>query len=98
MGIWNWLFINQPTWVSNVSNLTSITVLGAVIGLYKRFNCSQKGCWRIGRHQVDGTTYHTCLRHTTIKYHTALQARHAKERPEQHELLKLYHKINSQGS
>lgn len=92
MSVWNWLFVNQPTWVSNVSNLTSITVLGAVIGLYKRFNCNQPRCWRVGHHKVDGTTYRTCTKHTTIGFHSALQKKHAKERPEQHALLNLHRK------
>lgn len=87
MGIWNWLFVNQPTWVSNLSNLTSITVLGAVIGMYKKFNCNQSGCWRVGHHKVEGTTYRTCSKHTTLKFHTALQQKHAKKRPEQHRFL-----------
>lgn len=87
MSIWNWLFINQPTWISNLSNLTSITIFGALIGFYKRFNCNQAKCWRIGRHKVDGTTYHTCAKHTTIKFHSALQKKHTKERPEQDKLL-----------
>jgi hypothetical protein len=87
MHIWNLVFINQPTWVSNLSNLTSITVFGFLISLYRRFNCSQKKCWRIGRHKVDGTTYHTCAKHTTLKFHSALQKKHARKRPEQHALL-----------
>jgi hypothetical protein len=87
MSLWNTVFINQPTWVSNVSNLTSITIFGAVISMYRRFNCNQPKCWRIGRHKVAGTTYHTCSKHATIEYHTALQQKHAKERPEQHKLL-----------
>lgn len=87
MDILNWLFVNQPTWVSNVSNLTSITVFGAVIGLYRRFDCSQASCWRIGLHKVDGTTYRTCAKHATIELHSALQSKHAKKRPEQHKLL-----------
>ncbi len=87
MGIWHWLFFNQPLWVSNLSNLTSITVLGAIIGLYKRFNCNQSRCWRIGRHRVEGTTYRTCAKHTTLEYHTGLQKRHAKKYPKQHEFL-----------
>jgi len=95
MNIWNWLFVNQPIWVSNVSNLTSITVFGAVIGLYKKFNCNQPKCWRIGHHKVEGTTYRTCSKHTTLEVHSALQKKHAKERPEQHKLLNMHHGQNT---
>ncbi|MGH7156849.1 MAG: hypothetical protein ACREGG_01940 [Candidatus Saccharimonadales bacterium] len=94
MAVWNWLFVNQPTWVSNVSNLTSITVLGVVVGLYKRFNCNQPRCWRIGHHKVDGTTYRTCSKHTTLEYHTALQKQHAVKHPKQHEFLAHKHKVS----
>jgi hypothetical protein len=61
MHFWNELFINQPVWVANLSNLTSITVLGAVIGLDRRFDCNQHLCLRIGHHKVEGTTYRTLL-------------------------------------
>jgi hypothetical protein len=87
MSIWNEVLINQPVWVSNLSNLTSITVLGAVIGLYRRFNCNQHMCLRIGRHKVDGTTYHTCAKHLTDEFHSALQKQHAHKHPEQHRFL-----------
>jgi hypothetical protein len=87
MHIWNFLFINQPTWISNLSNLTSITVFGAVLGLYKRFNCEKTHCFRIGRHKVDGTTYRTCTKHLTREIHAALQQKHAKKYPEQHKFL-----------
>jgi hypothetical protein len=73
MSIWDWLFTNQPAWVGNVANLTSITVLGAVIGLYRRLLCDQPKCYRLGLHKVEGTTYRTCAKHTTAVYHKLLQ-------------------------
>jgi hypothetical protein len=87
MGVWHWLITDQPAWVSNVSNLTAVTVFGALLGLWKRFNCNQRRCWRIGHHRVEGTTYRTCAKHATLRDHTALRERHARERPEQHELM-----------
>lgn len=85
--VWDWLFINQPVWISNLSNLTSFTILGAILGFYKRYNCDQPNCIRLGLHTVDGTTYRTCTKHMTVSDHAALQDRHASERPDQHELL-----------
>jgi hypothetical protein len=59
------------------------------LGLYalRKFNCKQKRCPRIGRHAVQGTTYHTCARHTTAPVHEKLFAQHAQQRPDQHDLL-----------
>jgi hypothetical protein len=82
--VFNWIFVNQPTWISNLSNLTSITVLGLVVGAWKKLNCVDKGCWRIGRHPVEGTTYHTCKHHTTGSVHERLKKDHARKWPEQH--------------
>jgi len=87
MWLWHELVTNQPAWVSNVSNLTSITVFGALVGFYKKFNCNQRGCWRVGHHKVEGTTYRTCGRHVTAAIHQALFERHARKRPEQHRFL-----------
>jgi len=63
-------------------------VLGMLYGL-RKFNCSQKGCPRVGKHKVEGTTYRTCTRHTTVSVHKKLAEKHAVERPEQHELLNI---------
>lgn len=89
--VWNWLFVDQPDWVGNVSNLTSFTIFGAILGVmagfYRRYSCKYPGCRRLGLHRVKGTTYHTCEKHLTTDCHATLQAQHAKEHPEQHELL-----------
>jgi hypothetical protein len=87
MWLWHELVTKQPAWISNLSNLTSITVFGALVGMYKKFNCSQHGCWRVGHHKVEGTTYRTCGRHVTAEVHQALFERHALKRPEQHRFL-----------
>ena len=87
MWLWHELVTNQPAWISNLSNLTSITVFGALVGFYKKFNCNQRGCWCLGHHKVEGTTYRTCGRHVTAEVHRALYERHARKRPEQHAFL-----------
>jgi hypothetical protein len=36
-------------------------LVGAVIGGYRKHNCHERRCWRIGRHMVNGTPW--CDRH-----------------------------------
>jgi hypothetical protein len=47
-------------WSGIGSNLAYLAIIGA---LWHRLNCHTRGCWRIARQQVDGTTYHVCRRH-----------------------------------
>lgn len=55
--------------------LTVLSLLGALISLYHVKNCHRDGCWRIGKHTVNGSLW--CSRH------------HHEVRPERtvHELL-----------
>jgi hypothetical protein len=48
-------------WSGAVSDLGEIALIGAVLGAYRKHNCHQEHCWRIGRHVVDGTPW--CNRH-----------------------------------
>lgn len=57
--------------------------LGWLVAL-RKMHCAKPGCFRPGRHEVKGTTYHTCRKHTTAPVHTALVARHARKHPGQH--------------
>jgi hypothetical protein len=77
----------QPIWVSDLSNLTVFGLLASAVGFYKRFNCTEKGCWRIGHERVQGTTFRTCRHHTTRAVHDRLHLEHAQKYPEQHEIL-----------
>ena len=77
----------QPIWVSDLSNLTVFALVGSAAGLYKKMNCAEKRCWRIGRHPVTGTGHRTCHHHSTVEVHDRLFAEHAAKHPEQHELL-----------
>ena len=50
------------------SGLFGVLVVGAGVlaSAYvnaKRHNCHVKGCWRVGRQQVEGTSFVTCRRH-----------------------------------
>ena len=44
-----------------VPALTVLSLLGTVISLYHLHNCHQDGCWRLGKHKVDGSPW--CSRH-----------------------------------
>ena len=77
----------QPVWVSDLSNLTVFGLFVSAAGLYKRFNCSEKRCRRIGHLKVEGTTFRTCHHHTTQEVHERLYKRHSEQYPEQHEWL-----------
>lgn len=48
-------------WSGVLSDLGEVALIGAVLGAYRKHNCHQRRCWRIGRHVVDGTPY--CNRH-----------------------------------
>jgi hypothetical protein len=48
-------------WSGFGSDLSEAAIVGAVLGGYRKHNCHARGCWRIGRHVVDGTPW--CNRH-----------------------------------
>jgi hypothetical protein len=54
-------------WSGFGSDLGEATLISAVgVGVYtavRKVNCHAKGCWRIGRHPLDGTPYILCRRH-----------------------------------
>jgi hypothetical protein len=41
----------------------SITLLGGLIALGRKHNCHVKGCWRIGRQQIEGKNWLLCHKH-----------------------------------
>jgi len=50
-------------WSGFGSDLGEIAIIGGLISIYRRHNCHVKGCWRIGKHPVEGTTYVVCRQH-----------------------------------
>lgn len=48
-------------WSGFGSDIGEVALIGAVLGGYKKHNCHQRHCWRIGRHVVDGTPW--CNKH-----------------------------------
>jgi len=71
MSVWHWLLQVTGTasesghwyafWSGFGSDLGEGTLLAAVIGMYHKHNCHSKGCWRVGKHVVDGTPW--CSKH-----------------------------------
>jgi hypothetical protein len=60
-GRWTW---HDPDGYNFISGpLADITLLGAAYAIIRRHNCHVKGCLRLGRHQVEGTTYVVCRKH-----------------------------------
>lgn len=54
-------------WSGIGSDFGELTVLAAVLGLFRRHNCHVRGCWRLGRHlladEAAGVEYRVCARH-----------------------------------
>lgn len=48
-------------WSGAGSDISELAIVGAVLGMFKRHNCHQRRCWRIGRHAVNGSPW--CDRH-----------------------------------
>lgn len=48
-------------WSGWASDIAELTIFGAVAGLWHAHNCHQPGCWRVGKHKVDGSPW--CTRH-----------------------------------
>jgi hypothetical protein len=68
---WTW---HDPDGYNIVSGpLADITLLGGAYAILRRHNCHAKGCWRIGRHPVAGTTYTVCRKHHPHESPTAEQ-------------------------
>jgi hypothetical protein len=74
-------------WSGFGSDLAEFAILGSLIAVYRNHNCHVKGCWRIGRHKVDGTPYLTCHKHATPDIHKHIHKQHERDYPEQHKLL-----------
>jgi hypothetical protein len=79
-GRWTW---HDPDGYNFISGpLADITLLGGAYAILRRHNCHVKGCPRIGRHPVDGTSYVVCRKHHPAGKPTAEQvyAAHAAHR------------------
>ena len=43
------------------SDLGEVTLIAALLAVFRKHNCHVKGCWRIGKHSVDGSPW--CSKH-----------------------------------
>lgn len=79
--------VNQPyNFVSGFgSDLGEITLIGLALNWYRMHKCDL--CWRLSKHDVKGTHYSTCHKHTTEADHAILWHRHKKKFPLQHKLM-----------
>lgn len=50
-------------WSGFGSDLGELTIFAAVIGIYKKHNCHERGCWRLAKFDVTGTPYKVCRKH-----------------------------------
>lgn len=48
-------------WSGFGSDLGEAALFGAVVGMFRKHNCHQRWCWRIGRHQAG--EYIVCRKH-----------------------------------
>lgn len=86
----NWTGANNVSgnqygfWSGFGSDLPEFAIVGVLINHYRNHKCAT--CWRIGRHEVNGTNLKTCHKHATLPQHTALRAEHARQYPKQHKL------------
>ena len=54
-------------WSGFGSDLTEFGVIGAIATaayqLFKKYNCHEPGCWRVGAHEAAGGQFSLCYRH-----------------------------------
>jgi hypothetical protein len=60
-------------WSGAGADLGQLVLLGGAIGLYRKHNCHVRGCWRIGKQQVVGTSWVVCHKHHPEGHPTAEQ-------------------------
>jgi hypothetical protein len=54
---------NYNFWSGFGSDLGELALIGGLVAIYKRHTCHVHRCWRIGRHQVEGTPHVVCRKH-----------------------------------
>lgn len=50
-------------WSGFGSDIGEVTIIGLALGAIRHINCHAKGCWRPGKHLVDGTPFKVCAKH-----------------------------------
>jgi hypothetical protein len=60
-------------WSGIGADIGGVAFIGASIGLYRKHNCHVKGCWRLAKQSVRGTSWVVCHRHHPEGHPTADQ-------------------------
>ena len=68
---------NYNFWSGFGSDLGEVAIIGGLLTAARRWNCEVHGCWRLGRHQVEGTGHRVCRRHHP---EDRITAEHVRER------------------
>src|SRR5437868_11928394 len=76
-------------WSGVASDVTELVIVGGIVAAIHHVNCHVKGCWRLGRHPVEGTPYKTCRKHHPKVPDEGVTAEHIAE---------VYHRVNEPQS
>jgi hypothetical protein len=60
-------------WSGIGADIGGFAFIGAAIGLYRKHNCHVRGCWRLAKQSVRGTSWVVCHRHHPEGHPTAEQ-------------------------
>lgn len=71
--IWDWFLtfsgsnntsgVQYGFWSGFGSDIGEVVIIGGVVSIFRQHNCHVKGCYRFGKHEVEGTPYKTCKIH-----------------------------------
>jgi hypothetical protein len=67
--IFHWLGLDNASgplylaWSGAGADFGELAIVGGLLSIYRRHNCSQRHCWRVGRRQLHDTGLHLCHRH-----------------------------------
>ncbi len=58
-------------WSGFGSDIGEVAIVGSLLAIVRKHNCHVRGCPRVGRHPVEGTTWTVCRRHHPDGHPTA---------------------------
>jgi hypothetical protein len=50
-------------WSGFGANFGELAIVGGLLTIVRQHNCHVHRCWRLGRHEVEGTPHKVCRRH-----------------------------------
>lgn len=56
-------WVPESFWSGFGSDIGEVAIIGGILAIVRRHNCHVKGCWRVGRHPVEGTAFVVCRAH-----------------------------------